>query len=76
MIRKVLGASEFLNGSERWCLWLDSVKEEEIESLPLVKKRVDAVRDFRLKSPKIATRKKLKSLICLTKTDTPMEAIF
>ncbi len=58
MIRKVLGASEFLNGSERWCLWLDSVKEEEIESLPLVKKRVDAVRDFRLKSPKIATRKK------------------
>lgn len=57
-IRKVLGSAEFLNSKERWCLWLVDATEEIIRSMSEVYKRVEAVREFRLKSSKLATRKK------------------
>ncbi|MDW2007417.1 DNA methyltransferase [Vibrio sp. 431] len=57
-IRKVLGSAEFLNSKERWCLWLVDATEEIIRSMSEVSKRVEAVREFRLKSSKLATRKK------------------
>ena len=57
-IRPLLGAQEFLNGKRRWCLWLVGASPTELKALPEVKKRVEAVRSFRLKSKKEATRKK------------------
>ncbi|WP_279451657.1 type IIL restriction-modification enzyme MmeI [Aeromonas hydrophila] len=60
-IRKVLGADEFLNSKERWCLWLVGIENCELQSMPLVKNRVAAVREFRLKSPKASTKKKADS---------------
>ena len=48
-IRKYLGADEFLNARERWCLWLRDVQSEEIEAMPEVKKRIEAIRQVRLK---------------------------
>lgn len=57
-IRKILGADEFLNGKERWCLWLVGISNEMLLKMPLVHKRVSAVCEFRLKSPKASTRKK------------------
>lgn len=57
-IRKVLGSAEFLNSKERWCLWLVDANEEIIKSMSEVSKRVEAVREFRLRSSKLATRKK------------------
>lgn len=56
-IKKLLGADEFLNGEERYCLWLTEISQNDIESMPLVKQRVEAVRTMRLESKKIATRK-------------------
>ena len=56
-IRQYVGAEEFLNGKDRYCLWLVDATKEEIQSMPLVAKRVEAVRQFRLSSKRKETRK-------------------
>lgn len=47
---KIATAKEHLNGRLRWCLWLEEATSEEIESLPLVKQRVQEVKAIREKS--------------------------
>jgi hypothetical protein len=49
-IKKVLGAAEFLNEKERWCLWLVDVTDDDLNSMPEVKKRIDAIRELRIKA--------------------------
>lgn len=56
-IRQILGSQEFLHNEKRWCLWLKDISPVELRSLPEVMKRVNAVREFRLKSSKAATVK-------------------
>jgi hypothetical protein len=50
-IKKFLGAKEFINGENKYCLWLKDAKPEEVKALPLVFDRVKKVKDFREKSP-------------------------
>ncbi|ANJ93395.1 DNA methyltransferase [Serratia plymuthica] len=57
-IKKALGADEFLNSKERWCLWLVGISEGTLQSIPLIKNRVEAIRKLRASSPKASTRKK------------------
>lgn len=61
-IKKLLGSDEFLNGKQRWCLWLTDLTQEELDSLPekhpLVAERVEKVRAVRLASKKAATVQK------------------
>lgn len=57
-LKKVLGASEFLNSDERWCLWLEGITEVELGEMPAIKERVDRVKKFRLNSSKLSTQKK------------------
>ncbi len=57
-VRPFVGAQEFLNGKKRWCLWLVGASPSELKALPEVRRRVEAVKEFRLKSKKEATRKK------------------
>jgi N-6 DNA Methylase len=56
-IRKMLGSDEFINNIERYCLWLVDIDPAELQKMPLVKKRVEAVRKMRLSSTKAATVK-------------------
>lgn len=56
-IRPYTGAEEFLNGYNRWCLWLVKAKPEELRRLPKVMERVEKVREFRLQSKAATTRK-------------------
>lgn len=56
-IKRLLGAQEFINGKERWCLWLVDATKEEIEAMPLVQQRVEAVRATRLASRDAGARK-------------------
>ena len=56
-IRKILGYQEFINGESRWCLWLKGVAPSDWRSLTEVVKRVEAVKKYRLESPREATRK-------------------
>ncbi len=45
--RRWVGAEEFLNGLERWCLWLGDCPPAELRKMPLVLERVEAVKNFR-----------------------------
>ena len=55
-IRELVGAREFLYNEKRFCLWMpDGISSEELDNMPLVKKRVKATEEFREKSKKTAT---------------------
>jgi hypothetical protein len=56
LIRPLLSAHEYLHGEFRWCLWLEGVPPHVIRRLPEVRRRVDAVRAYRLKSGRATTR--------------------
>ncbi len=55
--RRWLGADEFLNGYERWCLWLGDAEPAALKALPLAMARVTAVRKYRAASKSAPTRK-------------------
>lgn len=55
--RRWLGADEFLNGYERWCLWLGDAEPAALKALPLAMERVAAVRHLRAASKSAPTRK-------------------
>lgn len=55
--RRWLGSDEFINGYERWCLWLGNCPPDTLRKLPEAMKRVDAVRRFRLASKSVPTKK-------------------
>ena len=56
-IKEFIGADEFINNKKRYCLWLKGVAPSEIKTMPLVMKRLDAVKEFRLSSKKELTRR-------------------
>ncbi|HEV2348244.1 MAG TPA: DNA methyltransferase [Terriglobia bacterium] len=55
-LRLFIGAEEFINGGERWCLWLRGVSPADLRAMPQVMHRVQDVREFRLSSKRPATR--------------------
>ena len=55
-IREFLGAEEFINGTKRYCLWLVNASPAELRKMPLVMKRIEAVKKMRSSSKKEATR--------------------
>jgi len=60
-IRPFLGSQEFINGTQRWCLWLKDAPPAEVRALPEVMKRVEAVKKLRLESPRETTRELAKT---------------
>ena len=49
LIKPVVGAIEFLRGINKWCLWIYDEDLDLANSIPLIKKRIDKVREYRLK---------------------------
>ncbi|MGJ0302668.1 N-6 DNA methylase [Aliarcobacter cryaerophilus] len=56
-IKPLLSASEFLNGKNRWCLWLEDLNPNDLKSMPLVKQRVENVKKLREESSRETTKK-------------------
>jgi hypothetical protein len=56
-IRPFVGSEEFLNGTERWCLWLVDAPPALIRQSKIVQKRIEAVREARLESGRSETVK-------------------
>ena len=56
-VRPYVGAVEFLNNKQRYCLWLVHADPGEISKCPIVKKRIDYIRNFRASSKAAGTRK-------------------
>jgi hypothetical protein len=48
MIRPILGSNEFINGLERYCLWITDAQAPLACSIPPIKTRLDRIRDYRL----------------------------
>ena len=51
------GANEFLYDKKRYCLWLGECSPRDLRLMPKCLERVEAVRDYRLKSTSAGTRK-------------------
>ncbi len=49
-IRPAVGAKEFLNGIDKWCIWITPKDYETAYSIKPIRSRIDKVRDFRLRS--------------------------
>lgn len=47
-IKRLTGATEFISGNYRYCLWLVGAKPSELKKMPLVMKRIEKVREDRL----------------------------
>ncbi|MBQ9479287.1 MAG: hypothetical protein IJU71_07020, partial [Selenomonadaceae bacterium] len=56
-IRRLIGGDEFINGKDRYCLWLIDATADDLR-LPLIAERIERCRQFRLKSPKKMTRER------------------
>ncbi len=57
LFRRWIGSEEFINGFERWCLWLGHCSPEVLRSMPMVVERVKLVRETRLASKSLPTKK-------------------
>lgn len=55
-VKRLLGSVEFINGQDRFCLWLGGITPDELRVMPAVLERIEAVRYARLASARPTTR--------------------
>lgn len=60
-IKPLISAKEYLNGKNRWCLWLKNCLPNELSSMPHVLERVNNVKTLRSESNRAATQKLAKT---------------
>jgi type I restriction-modification system DNA methylase subunit len=56
-IKRLVGAQEYINNLDRYCLWLVDAPPDVLRKMPLVLERVKRVREMRLASPDKGTQK-------------------
>ncbi|MWJ28565.1 N-6 DNA methylase [Halomonas sp. ZH2S] len=56
-VKRLMGSQDFLQDYKRWCLWLVGVDKDEINSVAVVRERVDLVKKMRCASKKADTRR-------------------
>ena len=61
LIKPFLGADEFINNLERWCIWLADVDASKWRNITPIYERVEKVKSIRLKSNREATNKLAKT---------------
>jgi type I restriction-modification system DNA methylase subunit len=54
-LRPFMMGKDFIERKPRWCFWLVGANPSEIKACPILMKRINAVREFRLSSSKAAT---------------------
>ena len=55
-IKKFTGSQEFINSIPRYCIWIKDSEVDLAKKIPLIAKRLMAIKDSRLASKKAATR--------------------
>lgn len=57
LIKPLIGADDFINGKQRWCIWLYGRNENEYMDIPEIKRRIEELRVIREKSsrPQLAS---------------------
>ncbi|HEY9220896.1 MAG TPA: DNA methyltransferase [Lutibacter sp.] len=59
--KQILSGDEFINGRNRWILYLADIEPNEIRNLTLVKERIESVAKYRAASTKLQTRETSKT---------------
>lgn len=54
-IYKYIGSREYINGIQRWCLWIEPDDEKNAEGNPIIRHKVEGVRRFRSESDRKET---------------------
>jgi hypothetical protein len=72
-IRPFIGAEEFIKGKERYCLWLVKANPSDLKKSTEIIRRIQAVRESRLASPKAATRKWADTPMLFTENRQPTD---
>jgi hypothetical protein len=54
--KKILSGDEYLNGSDRWILYLNNILPSELNASKYIKDRVNKVKNYRAESTKLQTR--------------------
>lgn len=60
-VRPYMMGKDFIDRKPRYCLWMVGVDPMILKKCPEVLKRIEQVREYRLKSPKAATKKKAET---------------
>ena len=60
-IRPYMMGKDFIQRKPRYCLWLVNVSPSDLRRCPAVMERIEKVRQYRLESPKEATKKKAET---------------
>ncbi|MCR4281122.1 MAG: N-6 DNA methylase, partial [Candidatus Kaiserbacteria bacterium] len=55
-LKRFVGATEYINRINRWCLWLVGISPQELRSLPEISKRVELVKCHRQESDRKTTQ--------------------
>ena len=54
-LRPFMMGKDFINRKPRWCFWLVGAPPAELKACPILMKRIEATRNFRMRSSKAAT---------------------
>ena len=46
-LRLFLGSTEIVNGTQRWCIWIENENLDDAMRIPAIKERIEKVRNFR-----------------------------
>ena len=74
-IKRFMGAREFIQGKERYCLWFADADMREVRRHPALMERIENVRKMRLASSDVGTRKKADTPWLFRETNNPDTAL-
>ena len=70
-IRRYISADDYINNKYRYCLWLKNVLPSEYRNIPPIIKRLEAVKEMRLKSPTKSVQKDADTPMLFTQIRQP-----
>ena len=70
-LRRFVGAEEFINGIERWCLWLVDEKPSEYRKIPAIMERLRGVTAHRKNSKRPTTQRLAATPACFGEIRQP-----
>ena len=70
-IKRFVGAEEFINNKERYCLWLKGVSPHEYVNVPPVMERLQKVREMRSASPTASVQRDADTPMLFTQIRQP-----
>jgi len=74
-VKRLTGSKEYIQGLDRWCLWLKDVSPSEIRANPAVMERIAKCREWRLTSKSADTQKHAATPTLFREQKNPKTAI-